>query len=147
MAQGTFTLFEEFRKTIGDGTHDLDADALKVMLIDDTLVAAAGDTTPDSSDYTEVTGTNYTAGGEAIAHTWVEAAGTATLAITPATTAWTQDGAGPDDIYQAIIYNTTAGAIDAIGFMDMTADAGTTAISLQAGDITITWNPTLFTLA
>lgn len=147
MAQGTFTLFEEFRKTIADGSHDLDSDSFKVMLIDDTTIAVAATASPDSGDFTEVSGTGYTAGGEAITCTYTEAAGVATFAVSSGNTVWSQNGAGPTDIEQAIIYNTShAGTNDAIGFIDMTADAGVTPISLQDGDITITWNPTLFTL-
>lgn len=151
MAQGTLTLFEEFSKNIGDGSHDLDADSFKVMLITQqvggTPTITAADATPDSADYTEVTGTGYTAGGEAITVTWTEANGTATFQVTSGATSWTQNGAGPATIKTALIYNTThAGTNDAIGFIDMTTD-GTTAISLIDGDITITWNPNIFTLS
>jgi hypothetical protein len=151
MAQGTLTLFEEFSLNIGNGDHDLDGDAFKVMLISNqvggTPTITAADTTPDSSDYTEVTGTGYTAGGESITVTWTEANGTATFQVTSGATSWTQNGAGPTDIKTALIYNTThAGTNDAIGFIDMTTD-GTTAISLVDGDITITWNPNIFTLS
>jgi hypothetical protein len=146
MAQGSVTTFEEFRKTIGDGSHDLDNDSFKIMLITNTTVPTAADATPDSADYTEVTGTGYTAGGEAVTVTWTEAAGTATFATT-SSAAWTQNGAGPTNIYYGIIYNTThVGTNDAIGFIDMTADGGTTPISLQDGDITIN-SGTVFTLA
>ena len=148
MAQGTLLLFEEFSLNIGNGDHDLDADSFKVMLISDTLVAAVTDLTPNSADYTEVTGTGYTAGGEALTLTWLEVGGTATFAVTSGATSWTQNGAGPTDIEQAIIYNTThVGTQDAIGFIDMTTDAGVTPISLQDGDITITWQPNIFTLS
>lgn len=142
MAQGTLTLFEEFAKYIADGSHDFDADSFKVMLISNTTVAAASDATPDSGDYTEVTGTGYTAGGIALTTpTFTEAAGTATFDDGAASVSWTQNGAGPANIYQAIVYNTThAGTNDAIAFIDMTADGGTTPISLVDGDITITWN-------
>lgn len=148
MAQGTLTLFEEFSLNIGNGDHDLDGDSFKVMLVNDTLVPTAALATPDSSDFTEVTGTGYTAGGEAITCTWTEVGGTATFQVTSGNTAWTQNGAGPTDIEYAIIYNTThIGTQDAIGWIDMTTDAGVTPISLQDGDITITWNPNIFTLS
>ena len=112
-----------------------------------TPTITAADATPDSADYTEVTGTGYTAGGEAITVTWTEAGGTATFEVTTATTTWTQDASGPTNINTALIYNTThAGTNDAVAFMDM-RDGGTTAISLQDGDITITWAANLFTLS
>ena len=150
MAQGTVTLFEEFSKYIGDGSHDLDADSFKVALLSDVIGTGinASDATPDFADYTEVTGgTSYTAGGEAITATWTELNGTATFEVTTATTTWTQDASGPTNINTALIYNTThAGTNDAVAFMDM-RDGGTTAISLQDGDITITWAANLFTLS
>lgn len=148
MAQGTVTVFEEFTKYIGDGSHDLDNDTFKCMLINNTTVPTAATATPDSADFTEVTGTGYTAGGESLTITWTEAGGTATFDST-VNPSWTQNGAGPTDIYYAIIYNTThAGTNDAVAFVDMTADGGTTPISLQSGDITLTWGASgIFTLA
>ena len=146
MAQGSIVIFEEFRKTIGDGSHDLDADVFNIMLITNGVVPAANSATPDSADFTEVTGTGYSAGGVSVTATWLEVGGTATFATTSAAS-WTQNGAGPANIYYGIIYNTThAGTTDAIGFIDMTADAGTTPISLIDGDITINAG-NVFTLA
>ena len=147
MAQGTVYTFEEFRDYIGDGSHDLDNDSFKIMLLSNThnSTIAVANVTPDSGDYTEVTGTGYTAGGEAVTVTWSQSAGTATFATTSAA-AWTQNGAGPTDIRTALLYNTThAGTNDAICYIDMTAD-GTTPISLQDGDITINAG-TVFTLS
>ncbi len=89
MAQGTLTVFEEFRLYIADGSHDLTSDAFKVALI--TTLPTAAAVTPDLADFTEVTGTNYTAGGETSAATYTEAAGTATFDL--ADVSWTQNGA------------------------------------------------------
>lgn len=150
MAQGTLYLFEEFSDYIGDGSHDLDADSFRVALLSNThnSTISVSDATPDFGDYTEVgTGNGYTTPGEAITCTWTEANGTATFQVTSGNTSWTQNGSGPTDIRTALIYNTThAGTNDAIGYIDMTAD-GSTPISLQDGDITITWNPNIFTLS
>ena len=146
MAQGSVYTFEEFTKYIGDGSHDLDNDSFKIMLLSNThnSTIAVANTTPDSADYTEVTGTNYTAGGEAVTVTWTEVGGVATLATTAAAT-WSQNAAGPADIRTALLYNTThAGTNDAICYIDMTAD-GTTPISLADGDITINTG-TIFTV-
>lgn len=151
MAQGTLKLFEEFADYIADGSHDFDADSFKVMLITQqvggTPTITAADATPDSADYTEVTGTGYTAGGEALTTpTFTEAAGVATFDDGAASITWSQNGAGPTNIKTALLYNTShVGTNDAIGYIDMTAD-GTTAISLQAGDITITWGSSIFTV-
>lgn len=149
MAQGTLTTFEEFRLNIGDGSHDLDNDSFKVMLITNATVPTAADTTPDSADYTEVSGDNYTAGGEALTTTWTEVGGTASFKVTSGTVTWTYHATGPNNIYYAIVYNTThAGTNDAVAFIDMTADSGTTPISLQDGDITLTFHANgIFTLS
>lgn len=145
MAQGTLLTFEEFRLYIGDGSHDLSADSFKIALI--TTIPLVSAVTPDLADFTEVTGTNYTAGGEASAATWTEAAGTATFDL--ADVGWTQNAGGPTTIKAALIYNTThAGTNDAIAFIDMTTDGGTTPISLADGDINIAINASgVFTLA
>jgi hypothetical protein len=140
MAQGTLTLFEEFSLEIGDGTHDLDTDAFKIALLQDAVIPTAADLTPAFGDYTEVTGAGYTAGGAALTTTWTEAGGVATFDATGAPAAsWTQNGSGPTDIEYGLIYNNTDVGKAAVGFVDMTTDAGVTPISLQAGDIT--WTP------
>jgi len=146
MAQGTLTVFEEAGLNMVDSDNILDpADTFKVMLISEqvggTPTITAADATPDSSDYTEVSGTGYTAGGEALTTpALTEAGGVTTFDDSgAASVSWTQNGAGPTNIKTALLYNSThAGTNDAIAFIDMTAD-GTTAISLQAGDITLTW--------
>lgn len=144
MAQGSFVAFEEFRLNIGNGAHNLASDAFSILLTSSTPTAA--DLTPDSADYAEVSGSGYTAGGGTATVTYTEAGGTATFALA-SPVAWTQNGAGPSNIRYGIVYNTThAGTNDAVGFIDMTADAGTTPISLINGNITIGAG-TLFTLA
>ena len=146
MAQGTLLLFDKTTISIGDGLFDMDAGVWKVALIDDTVVAAITDATPELATYTQVAGGNgYTTGGEIITVTWTRSGSTTTFEVTSGNTSWTQNGAGPIDIEQAIIYNDTNTNDDAIGFIDMTEDAGVTPISLQDGDITITWQPDIFT--
>lgn len=145
MAQGSVTTFEEFRASLGNALHNLNTDTHKIMLVN--TAPAASLATPDSADFsgTEVSGTGYTAGGETAAISAAEVGGTLTVTLdTPIT--WTKNAAGPTDIKYAVIYSTTAASSDAIGFMDMTADSGTTAISLVDGDITIAAG-TIFTLA
>lgn len=139
MAQGTLTLFEEFAKNIGDGSHDMDSDTFAVILI--TTLPLANVATPDRADFTEVTnGGGYTTGGIALTSvTWLEAAGVATFDA--ADVAWTAQAGSPTNIVAALIVNNThAGTNDAIGFVDMTADGGSTPISLVAGNITLAWN-------
>jgi hypothetical protein len=143
MAQGTLTLFDKTSISIGDGLFDLDQGTWKVALITNGTVAAATDASPVLATYTQVSGgTSYTAGGEAITVTWTRSGNTTTFKVTSGATTWTQDGSGPTNIYQALVYCDSNTNDDCIGFMDMTADGGTTPISLQAGDVTITWDTT-----
>lgn len=138
MAQGTLTLFEEFSKSIGDGTHDMDTNTFKLALI--TTLPTAADASPALGDYTEVSGTNYTAGGETLTTTWTEAAGVSDFKHTGGTITWTQHASGPTNIVAGLIYDTTSAVTNAaICFIDFTTDNGTTAISLVDGDIT--WTP------
>lgn len=148
MAQGTLLTFEEFRKNIGDGSHDLDTNTFSVILI--TTLPVVGAATPDRSDFTEVsTGGGYSTGGIALTGvTWTEAAGVATF-DSSLLVSWTASAGSPTNIVAALIVDDThAGTNDAIAFIDMTTDGGSTPISLVAGDISITFNASgLFTLS
>ena len=141
MAQGQVTVFNEAKQNFGNGLIDLSStNDFKVMLINNTTVPTAATLTPDSSDFTEcANGGGYTTGGIALSVTWEESAGTVTWdsSVNPS---WTAAAGSPTDIYYAIIYSTTAAGEDAVAFVDMTADVGTTPVSLVAGDVSITWN-------
>lgn len=140
MAFQDFTLFEEFAKNIGDGSHDLDSDTLAVILI--TTLPLANTATPDRADFTEVTaGGGYSTGGITLTGvTYTEAAGTATLDST-LELLWTAAAGSPTNIVAALLVsNTHVGTNDAIGYIDLTQDGGSTPISLVAGNITINWN-------
>lgn len=138
MARNDWVTFEEFSLDLMKGVHgDLSGAALKVALVDDTLTPAAADATPRWADYSanEVSGTGYTAGGAALSGiTVLEADGVTTLDDTGNVT-WSQNGAGPTDIYWAILYNDDAAADQALGFLDMGGP-----VSLVDGDVSITWN-------
>ena len=137
MARGDWTTFEEFSKDLANGVHNLGSDTFKVGLIDDTTPPTAGDATPRWADYSgnEVSGTGYTADGYTLTGTSTsEAAGVTTFDDTGNVT-WSQNGAGFTDAYYAILYNASASADQAVGFLDMGGP-----VSLQDGDITITWN-------
>lgn len=144
MAQGTLRVFNEAKQNISGGM-DLSADSFSIMLI--TAVPTVGQTSPDSSDFTEVSGgSSYVAGGIALTTTWNEAAGVVTFDSSSEPT-WTKDLSGPTDIRAALIYSTTAATEDALAFIDLTAD-GATPISLQTGDIAISFNALgLFTVS
>jgi len=147
MAQGTLSVFNEAKQNIGNNLLDLsNATDFKCMLI--TTLPTVAALTPDSADFIEVTaGGGYTAGGVALNVTWVESAGTVTFdsSVNPS---WTASAGSPTNIVAALIYSTTAVGEDALAFIDLTTDGGTTPISLVAGDITITFNASgLFDLA
>jgi len=150
MAQGTITLFNEFAESIADGRIDMDTHTFKAALT--TLSVTGGISATDAVPTWGAGGTTnlatsevsagggYTSGGIALSSvTWTQSGGVATFDA--ANISWTSAGSGdPTTIKSLVIYSDTATNKDAIGFMDMTADAGTTAISLLSGDISVNWN-------
>lgn len=142
MAQGDLTLFNEFSSELLSSTHNLASggDTIRVALI--TTLPTASQTSPTLSDFTEVTGTGYTSGGESIAtgQSVTNVSGSTYRYDSTNNPSWTQNGSGPTNIIAALIYNDTDPSDKAIGFIDMTTDGGTTPISLQAGNVSITWN-------
>lgn len=136
MAQGSVTVFNEFKQNLNTGGINLNTDTINLMLVSNSSLAAT-QLTPDSADFTQVaTGTSYT-GPVAISKSY-DMSGTQASFDLDANVTWSQDASGPTDIRYAIIYSTAAVAEDAICFIDLTTGGdGTTAISLQNGDITI----------
>jgi hypothetical protein len=66
----TTAMCNSFKQELLGGVHDLDTDTLKVALIKETPSGTYGAATTNYSDVTggsdEATGTNYTAGGQAL---------------------------------------------------------------------------------
>lgn len=139
MAQGTVTVFNEFKKNMS-GLIDLSVTTdFSLILITNAVVPTADSLTPDSSDFTAcTTGGGYT-GPVPLTTSWSESAGTVTF-DSSTDPAWTALAGSPIDIYYAIIYSETAVGKDAVCFVDMTADDGTTPVSLVGGNVSITWN-------
>jgi hypothetical protein len=138
MAKGDVVVFNEAKQNIANGTLNLSSVTdFKCMLI--TSLPTASDATPDSSDFTEVSGTGYTAGGIALSTTWTQS-GNKVVFDSSVDPVWSQNAAGPTNIKAALIYSTTAVGEDALCFIDLTNDGGTTPISLQDGEIKITFN-------
>lgn len=148
MAQGDFTLFNEFSNQLMTGEHDLNAtDTIKLALVTNATVPTASTTTPTLADFTEVSGTNYTSGGETVTSPVTENVSGSTYRFDGDNVSWTQNAGGPTDVYYGILYNDTNASDMAIGFIDMTTDSGTTPISLAAGNISVNWNASgVFTL-
>jgi hypothetical protein len=144
MAQGDLTLFNEFSKDLLQGEHNLAAsqDQIKVGLVS-VLPAATDAAVWATFSGNEVSGAGYTAGGyvmTAASQAVTQVSGSTWKWDSSDNPNWSQNGSGPTDVVGAVIYNETATADEAIGFIDMTTDGGTTPISLQAGNISITWN-------
>ena len=142
MAQGDVTKFEELSLQIADGTFDMDNDSFSLKLI--TTLPTAAQTTPNLSDFTEVTaGGGYTTGGIALTTTWTESGGTATF-DSSTNPSWTAAASSPTNIIAGLIVN---GSDNAVAFVDLTTD-GSTPISLVDGNITVTWNASgIFTIS
>ena len=149
MAKGDLKFFDDFVDDLGTKIHDLDADTIKMALVTNATVPSvttaapswgAGGTTNFAS--TEVSGTNYTAGGIDIAATFSTSAAVGTFdgATNPS---WTQHASGPTNIRWGIIYNDTATNKDAIAFVDM---GGGSDISLADGNISFTFAASIGTI-
>ena len=143
MAQGDLTLFDEYSKELLSGTHNHAAggNTFRVSL-HSTALPAASASAPSFGDWTECSGGGYNTGGENItAQMSVSNVSGSTYKWDSADNpSWNQNGTGPTDVKFALIYNQTDAGDKAVGFIDMTTDGGTTPISLQAGNISITWN-------
>jgi hypothetical protein len=139
VARNDWVTFEEFSYDIMKGVHgDLSSATLKVGLINnDATVPSASTATPRWADFSgnEVSGTGYTAGGATLSGVTVAETGGVTTLDDTGNVTWSQNGAGPTDVYWAVLYNDTATNDEAIGFLDMGGP-----VSLVDGDITITWN-------
>ncbi len=146
MPQGTLVIFSDFEAAV----HRQDVDpqgTLKMALVSDSQATfskstadprwGAGGSTDLSTN--EVSGTNYTAGGNACASATITETGDVIKYDADDPAGWVQDGAGPDDIKTGILYIDDANDY-AVGFIDMTADDGATAVSLQAGNVSYAHN-------
>ena len=141
-ARAADTLAEQFGKTV----HSFGpaGDQLKAMLCSNTFAASEAFT--NISQFTEVVGTGYTAGGNNITTTSFSRTDEVTT-LQCADTSWAQNGAGPTDVRVCVLYNSAAGAVgndDVLEVIDLTSD-GTAPVSLQAGAINVNFstNPTV----
>lgn len=133
----TITKYNAFLKNQFNGTSviDFDTDTLKVALVTNTYVPNAATHVFFSDITNQVTGTNYTAGGTAVAgKTLVEAAGVVTFDGNDVT--WLQSATGFSTARYAILYKDTGTAATSplIGYIDFTADKGNV-----TGDLTVQW--------
>ena len=138
MARNDWVTFEEFSLDLANGVHNLGSDTFKVGLVDETIpVPVAGSVEPEWTDFSdnEVSGTGYDAGGATLSGTSTSEADGVTTFDDTGNVSWSQNGAGPTNIYWAILYNDSAASKECVGFLDMGGP-----VSLQDGDVSITWN-------
>ena len=145
MAQGTLTVFNAAAESIGEKLIDLENDTFFMAFTSTVPSTSASDPRWGSGGSTnlstdEVSGTNYTAGGNTLgAGSNVLSGAVATFDLAdPAQ--WVTDGSGPTNIKSAIIYDNTDAGKRAWAWIDMTTDGGTTPVSLAAGNIDVAIN-------
>jgi hypothetical protein len=142
----TLAKYNSFLKYQFDGTAviDFNTDTIKVALVTSAYTPSA--TTHDYfNDITsEVTGTNYTAGGATLASlTLTESGGTVTFDAADVT--WSYNATGFSNARYAIVYKSTGTAATSplIGYVDFGADKGNT-----SSDLRIQWGASgVFTVA
>lgn len=119
-----------------NGVFDLDTDTIKTSAHTNTY-SPNQDTHDFFDDVTnEVTGTNYTAGGAALASPTVTRS-TGTVTFDANDVVWTQSGAGFSTARKFVIYRSTGTASTSRLFSVVTADAD---VGNVTGDLTISWN-------
>lgn len=121
----TFTLFDEFKKYLGDGTIDLDSHTFKWMLTN-TAPSVANNTV--KADITEISaGNGYTAGGQALdSVTWSETgSGTGIFRFTAADEVFTASGGSIGPFRYVVLYDDTPSspADPLVGYLDYGSEA------------------------
>ena len=118
----TFNKFNSFVSDLAQKVHNLNSDTLKIMLTDSAPVA----TNTVKSNITEIAaGNGYTAGG-AIA-TFVSGNDTSGLyKLILAAVSWTASGGSIAQFRYAVLYNSTAGSGNLIGFWDFGSEVNLT---------------------
>ena len=142
MAQGDFTLFNQFLEDEGRGVHNLETGVIKLGLTDGTTTPSASTAAPTwgaggttNFKAEEVTpGGNYVADGIDVTATFSESGGTATFDGTT-NPQWLSDGSNPPDATWGILYNETATNNECIGYLDLGG-----VFDMTTGDLTVTWN-------
>lgn len=131
----TWQVFNSFKEELGDETHDLAADTLKVAL-SNTAPALTNDVLADITEIAAAFG--YSAGGSALVGvTWTESGGTVTLAFGTNLT-FTAAGGTMGTWRYMVLYNDTAAADELIAYLDYgtaVSLADTQTFTLVAGTV------------
>lgn len=124
----TFNLVNGFHVDLANKLHNLTTDTLSIRLTSTTIAV----TTATNAALTEVTGTNYTAGGIVCSQT-LSTVAAATTIESAIDFLWTEHATGFTDAYMAVIYNDTASRIIAISDIR----DGTTVVDSTGQDVDI----------
>lgn len=137
-------LYHQFGGVGATQMVDWSGDTIKVALVTATYVPDVVNHAFFSDITNEVSGTNYTAGGNTLANGSVsESAGTTTVDADDTT--WLQDAAGFTNARYAIIFKDTGVSTTStlFGYVDFVTDKGNV-----NGDLTISWNASgIFTVS
>lgn len=109
---------------------DMEADTIKVMLLDDSHTFTATDNVIGDVDTNEITGTGYTAGGATLASKAVTQAATTKFDADDVT--WTT---GTFTAYHAVLWDDTIATDDLLISLDFGG-----AQTVAAADFTIQWH-------
>lgn len=111
----TFNKFYPFVEELAKGTHNLNSNTLKIMLVNTAPVATNG----IKADLTEISaGNGYTAGGSTAAFSaGSQSSGTYKLVLSDPST-WTASGGSIGPFRYAVLYNDTAASKNLIGWWD-----------------------------
>ena len=151
MAQGDVTLFYAAIDYVFDRKVDVASGSWAVLLLTDSIATiSAAEAAPAIGTYTECSaGGGYTTGGIAITldpSKAVSNSGVYTLKVNTTSHpgglfTWTAGAGSPEDIKTALVIDGAATSpVDAAWeAIDMTADGGTTPVSLVADNVTITF--------
>ncbi len=124
------TIYNRFKANLFNGEIDLEADTIKVALMDNSHTATATDNVWADVSANEISGTGYTANGQDLAGKSVTQAATTTWDGTD--TAWSS---ATFTAYHIVIYDDTLASNDLICSFDL---GGAQAVS--SATFTIQWN-------
>jgi hypothetical protein len=127
MASG---IYDRFKANLMNKIVDLEADTVKVMLLDTNHSFTSTDNAKSDVVANEISGTGYTATGASLASKAVTQA--ATTKFDAADTAWTSS---TFTAYHAVIYDDTLASDDLICSIDFGG-----AQTVTSGTFTIQWN-------
>jgi hypothetical protein len=135
-------IYDQARLDIFDSTIDLDADTIKVALLNNSATFTAANTVFSDVSTNELSGGNgYTSGGATLGSKTVTKSGS-TVTFDAADVTWTASGGDIGPAYKAVFYDTTL-SNRLIAFLDLdgakTANNGT--------PLNLVWNASgIFTL-